>query len=387
MNKIKLPFVAILLFVYLVTAGISYAIFNTVGSSSPKTEFATPLPEVTESGFTIDPAEPKTEICPLNGMLYTPSEKAVWESRIPLAVMIENHPDARPQSGLSQADIVYEAVAEGGITRFMAVYYCDAAQNINLAPVRSARTYYLPWVLEYDAAYVHVGGATCDSTVDPRARALCQIDDYGIRDMDQFGLPFKVCRRNYDRVGREVATEHTMECLSSELFRVAEKRGWTTPDKKTGDTWAEDFTSWSFADPADLNPAGDVTSISFNFWDGYKDFAVIWEYDTTAGKYYRTMGGQPHTDLNTNTRISASNVAILFAKETGPVDDHKHLLYANTGSGKAIIFQNGQAIKGTWKKAKKATRTMFYNTQGRQIEFIPGQIWIEMLPAGNEVKY
>ena len=98
--------------------------------------------------------------------------------------MIENHAEARPQSGLSYADVVYEAVAEGGITRFMGVFYCGiAVRNVNLAPVRSARTYFLPWVLEYDALYNHVGGAgLCnDDTVDDRAKALCQIDQYKIK--------------------------------------------------------------------------------------------------------------------------------------------------------------------------------------------------------------
>ena len=132
-----------------------------------------------QAHFIIDPSVPRTEVCPLNGLMYTKQEKDVWETRRPIAAMIENHVEARPQSGLSLADVVYESVVEGGITRFMGVFYCGvASRNLTLAPVRSARTFYLPWVLEYDALYNHVGGAgVCsDVTVDERAKALYQID-------------------------------------------------------------------------------------------------------------------------------------------------------------------------------------------------------------------
>ena len=184
--------------------------------------------------FALDPAIPRTALCPLNGDKYTEQEKVIWEKRRPLAVMIENHEEARPQSGLSYADIIYEAVVEGGVTRFMGIFYCgSAAFNIGLAPVRSARTYYLPWVLEYDAFYNHVGGAgNCnDPTVDERAKALCQIDQYRIKDMDQFGISFPTCYRNYDRLDHEVATEHTMVCFTDKLHALGEKRGLTAVDE------------------------------------------------------------------------------------------------------------------------------------------------------------
>jgi hypothetical protein len=173
MKNNKLMFILGSVLLYLVSTGISYAVFSKVGSVS------TVKPSVAPNGKTIvDPSLPKTEICPLNGAKFTKMEKDIWSTRRPLAVMIENSIDARPQSGLSYADIIYEAIAEGGITRFMSVNYCGiAAYNIGLAPVRSARTYFVDWVSEYDALYNHVGGAgNCnDDTVDPRAKALCQI--------------------------------------------------------------------------------------------------------------------------------------------------------------------------------------------------------------------
>ncbi|MEK7166414.1 MAG: DUF3048 domain-containing protein, partial [Patescibacteria group bacterium] len=104
---------------YLVSTGISFAAFKTIGGTS--TVARVPVPSSAQGKFNIDPSIPRTEECPLNGEKFTKQEKDIWKSRRPLAVMIENHAEARPQSGLSFADVVYETVAEGGITRFMGI--------------------------------------------------------------------------------------------------------------------------------------------------------------------------------------------------------------------------------------------------------------------------
>src|SRR3990170_2448321 len=109
-----------------------------------------------------DPREPRNFPNPINGVLYTDSEAKKWKDRLPLAVVIENHLDARPQSGLSKAELVYETLAEGGITRLLAIYL---AEDTRLGPVRSNRPYFLDWVSEYKAGYAHVGGS-------PKAQSL-----------------------------------------------------------------------------------------------------------------------------------------------------------------------------------------------------------------------
>jgi hypothetical protein len=350
----------------------------------------TPTPQGSRKHFVIDPSVPRTEICPLNGRMYTKQERDAWEKRRPLAVMIENHADSRPQSGLSRADIVYEAVAEGGIPRFMGVFYCDVAvEGTLIAPVRSARTYFLPWVLEYDALYNHVGGAgNCnDDTVDDRAKALCQIDQYKIKDMDQFGISFPTCYRNYDRLDHPVATEHTMVCLSDKLYKLAEEREWTNVDTK-GVAWDKRFESWKFKDDAKESDRGASFSASFVAWKGYEnEYGVRWDYNKSTSTYVRFNGGVLQKDLETDEELSASNIIILFAKEIGPVDDHAHLLYNNIGSGDGLLFQDGKTIKITWKKSDRSARTKFYDTTGREAQLNRGQIWIEMLPIGTQVKY
>lgn len=380
--------------IYLIMTGLSFAGFSFFG----KTLFTQLSPtKVTDvagkptSGFDIDPSIPRTEACPINGKMFTKQEKETWEKRRPLAVMIENHEEARPQSGLSRADVVYESIAEGGISRFMGIFYCAAAaKSLNLAPVRSARTYFLPWVLEYDALYNHVGGAgRCeDPTVDERAKALCQIDTYKIKDMDQFGISFPTCFRNYDRLDREVATEHTMVCVTDKLYALAATRGWTNVDAKNI-PWNKNFVPWKFKDEAKAEARGDAPAISFVAWKGYeKSYGVRWEYDKAINMYKRFNGGVAHMDLETKEQLSAKSIIIQFAKETGPVDEHAHLLYANIGSGEGILFQDGKSVKIVWKKALKNDRTKFFDaTTNKEIEINKGQLWIEMLPIGTPVTY
>ncbi len=166
------------LFLYLLAAGGSFAFFsNTGGTTSGGTTQAGDKKQNT--GFKRDPSLPRNEACPLNGAYYTKPERELWEKRRPLGVMIENSKVSRPQSGISAADVVYEALAEGGIPRFLAVYYCQSTEYVG--PVRSARTYFLDWISEYGSSplYAHVGGA---NTPGP-ANALGQILEYEINEL------------------------------------------------------------------------------------------------------------------------------------------------------------------------------------------------------------
>lgn len=377
---------------YLIATGLSFAAFTFIGTKSSKNPgvASTKPGAVNQEHFNIDPSIPRTEPCPINGQLFTKQEREVWEKRRPLAVMIENHQEARPQSGLSYADVVYESVAEGGISRFMGIFYCGVAGgSVNLAPVRSARTYFLPWVLEYDALYNHVGGAgVCsDVTVDERAKALCQIEQYKIKDMDQFGISFPTCYRNYDRLDHPVATEHTMTCVTDKLIKLASTRGWTDVDAK-GVAWNKNFVSWKFKDDAKDADRGASFSASFVAWKGYEsEYGVKWVYDRTTNTYKRFNGGVAHTDLETKQQLTAHAIVIIFAKETGPVDEHAHLLYNNIGSGDGLLMQDGKVEKITWSKPLRTDRTKFLDAKGKEVTLNKGQLWIEMLPIGTPVSY
>lgn len=394
MDKNKALLILAGLGLFLVSTGLSYTFFRlpkTKVMRPSSTVSTTPTPKKSKIP-TIDPSIPRTELCPLNGALFTKQEKDVWVTRRPLGVMIENSADSRPQSGLSSADIVYEAIAEGGITRFMGIYYCAASMvgNLTLAPVRSARIYFVNLISEYDGLYNHVGGAgLCDDpNVDPRAKALCLIRTSNIKDLDQFGRAgdFKTCHRMTNRLDHEVAYEHTMACFLEELYKVATKNKWTNVDAKNV-PWDKNFISWKFRDAKSKNTGSPATTISYNFWDGMSDYDVSWTYDAAANTYRRSNGGKISTDLNTEEPLRFSTVVVQFAKETATGDVEKHMLYEVVGKGRAMVFTDGVVTEATWSKPARTSRTLYKDAKGKDIQFAPGPIWISILPSGNTVTY
>lgn len=385
----KLMMILSFLGLYLLATGVSLAIFSFLKREPAAVNVGT-------SRSRIDPSLPKTEECPLNGGKFTKAEREIWESRRPITAMIENHVDSRPASGISKADVVYEAVAEGGITRFLSVFYCGAAaEDVNIVPVRSARIYFVDYAAEYGdkPIFMHVGGANDFSGSGDTARdvrALETLETIGWRvpggnDFDTtYDSGFPVFWRNYERLTHAVATEHTMMASLDAAYKEAEKRGFGAKDEN-GVSWDENFTPWRFADDKAETPT--ATDISFGFWSNKPDYDVEWKYDSANNSYQRFNGGASYTDLGTKTQVSAKNVVVLFAKERGPVDRNLHMFYTTTGTGSALIFQNGQATPGTWKKVSRESRTKFTDEAGREISFVRGPIWIEIVPAGNKVSY
>lgn len=389
MTKMKKQHLFIALVVYLLSTGATYALssaFLDSGSSQQPPQLANDQQTALGSLLNIDPNAPKDQECPLNGEMFTLAEREAWEKRRPLFVMVENSPDARPQSGLGRADVVFEAVAEGGVTRFGTIFYCDSQRDdVTIAPVRSARTYFVDWASGFNLPmYVHVGGANLAGPTD----ALGQIRQYGWSlqtDLDQFSIGYPTFVRNNNRIsGKKVATEHTMESSTEKLWDVAEKRGWTFTDPD-GNEWLEDYTPWVFED--EPSPTGNVKKISYDFWSGYGQFSVAWEYDAQTGRFLRTMGGEEHIDHNDDTRIDVANVIVLKTLEKGPINELKHMLYTTIGKGKALIFKNGDVIEANWSKPTRLSQISFTNNAGKPIELARGPIWISVLGLGNEVVY
>lgn len=366
------------------STSLSYSLFSKISVSAPQLEDGGKSNIPTAANALVeDPSQPKTEACPLNGNMHTKKAKEFWEKRRPLAVMIENHTEARPQSGLTSGDVVYEAVAEGGITRFMVLFYCNLS-DVQVGPVRSARTYYLDWLGEYDALYAHVGGANAPGPAD----ALGQIIKYKVKDLNQFSIGFPVFWRDYQRLGRAVATEHTMYSTTAKLWGVGEKRGWTATDS-AGIRWDEDFVSWKFKDSAPAG-AGQIKKITVNFWENQSGYQVVWDYDSTSNSYKRSNGGEKHMDLNNNTQLAPKVIVVQFQKESNANDGYPgnvHLLYQTTGSGKVLIFQDGNVIEGKWNKISRTGRSKYVDSKGKEVEFVRGQIWIQTVPEGSKVSY
>ena len=366
---------------------------TTTGTGQNSEDDTTALSSLLE----INPDEPKDQPCPLNGKMFTQTEKDAWEKRRPLSVMIENSPDARPQSGLSQADIVFEAVAEGGVTRFMGVFYCGTqAQDTLLAPIRSARTYFVDYASGFNRPmYVHVGGANISGPTN----ALGQIGEYGwqlendINGLFTVAYPYFV--RNDNRLGRPVDTEHTVETTTEFLWQIAEKREWTnmSPEMRIGKTlvpakdWKEGYKPWTFE--TEKGKTGSTASISYEFWSGYDQYAVQWTYDAASDSYKRNMAGEAHIDHNNQKQIMANTVALILTTEKGPINEVKHMLYGTTGTGDALLFMHGDVVKGRWTKEDRESELRFTDAKGKDIPMARGLTWVSVLnkTRSAEIKY
>lgn len=381
MNRQKTISIALVILVYIISTGISYAL-SSLNSGTKNTTSSSPT-DTNQKGNQLgfDGGLPKTEPCPLNGEKYSKKQKEWWEKHRPLGVMMENHIESRPQSGLTSSDVIYEAVAEGGITRFLAIFYCNDATNIG--PVRSARTYFLDWISEYGESplYAHVGGANTQGA----ANALGQISDYGwnlYNDLSQFNLSYPTFKRVERPNGRDVATEHTMFSSTEELWKVAKMRKLTDVNED-GDRWDENFVKYSFKDDVGDKDRPLSQKIHLELWKDYKEYAIDWMYDKIGNVYKRSNAGVAHLDRNTNKQITAKNIVVLVMFESRANDGYEnniHLLYKTKGTGKAYIFMDGKQTVGTWRKDSRTARTEIFDNLGTPIKFNKGNIWFEILP-------
>lgn len=307
--------------------------------------------------ITAAPTEEVKTPSPLNGLLVKPEIAA----RRPLAIMIENHPEARPQFGLGSASVVYEAIAEGGITRFMAIFGDGGGSKVG--PVRSARPYYLDWALEYDAGYAHVGGSP---------DALKLIRSLSINDLDQFSIGAQAFRR-IPRSG--IATEHTMYTDTDKLHSVSLDRHGSTQD------W--DHPEFKEPLPKDVRPAGQTVSIDFSG----PEYLTRWHYDPETNTYLREMAGNFHKDAITGETIRAANlfVPIVTRQLMNDPDGKGRWDFNTVGSGKGWVFQDGRAIDITWQKASHAARTIYQTAGGETIQRNPGLSWFAIVHPDTAV--
>jgi len=382
MSRNKIIIIASVVILYLLSLGASYLLFAKI-SSGNATATAVPLPTTGVNGnMVFNNTLPKTEACPINGVLYSKQQQQWWAKHRPLGVMIENSIDARPQSGLSSADTIYEAVAEGGITRFLAIFYCQDAGEVG--PVRSARTYFVDFASEYAdyPLYAHVGGANQPGPAD----ALSQLTDYGwtdYNDLNQFSIGFPTFWRDYDRLPN-VATEHTMYSSMGKLLDyAATTRGLTNVDKQ-GNSWDKNFVSYQFTEDALMSQRPASQSIHLEFWTSDPNYYVDWSYNPKTNLYARSNGGKLHMDKDTGKQLTAKNVVVLEMVEDDANDGYvanDHLLFEDKGTGKAVVFKDGKRINGTWEKDTRTSRTIVRDTSGSEIKFDRGLIWFEILPT------
>ncbi|MEK7632081.1 MAG: DUF3048 domain-containing protein [Patescibacteria group bacterium] len=291
-------------------------------------------------------ASTETTVRRLDGVTV-PVEKA---NLLPYAVVIENHSSVRPQSGLSKAGVVYEALAEGGITRFLAVFATTG--EVQIGPVRSARPYFVQLAREYNGMFVHAG-------TSPQAKT--EITKSGITDFDQFSKPYNFIRLK--NTGRPL--EHTLftNLHLLELGRNALKL------KNEGV-----YDAWTFkADAPVATPTTKPLTIDYST----PSYKVAYTYDVKTNAYLRSQAGVPALDALGNVRIAPKNVVVLFTTST--LFDTLRRNIKVIGDGKLVLFQDGQSVVGTWKKEGSAGRLQFVDSAGSALQLNRGQTWVQVV--------
>jgi hypothetical protein len=303
---------------------------------------------------------PVTVADPLTGERVDPA----IARRHPIAVMIDDLRPARPQSGLSQADVVWQAPAEGGIPRYMAIFQTELPKDIG--PVRSSRYYYITWAAEWRAIYTHAGGS-------PQALSTLRTKGRGqyVYNLDAFRHP------NAFRRIKTRAAPHNLYTTGPNLRKTGGAIGAKDQAYKA---------AWNFAPdvPLDQRPSGGSITVS------YLANTITYKYDRTSNTYFRSVTGEAkQTDASNKQRIAPKNVIVMRMK-FGPLGDnpHKGRLEADViGSGKAWISTNGKTIVGTWKKTSVTGPTQFFDGQGRPVTLTIGQTFINVMQLTSPVSF
>lgn len=275
----------------------------------------------------------------------------------PLAVMIDNHPDARPLSGTALADVVWEVPVEGGLTRVMLIFRSTEAEEIG--PVRSARPYFLRWAREFDAIYAHVGGS------DEALRDLAS-GKLGLDDANEFRFG-----SSFHRDSRRSAPHNTYTSTAA-LRALAEKNEWASVTDAVDATLRGDLF-------ADRTPAAKAAVTSVRNGE-----VVEFRWDATLGGYALWRGGRLARDRD-GTQIVPKTVVAIETQLVPIADPHGKGLIGleSIGTGKATVLRGGEAVTGTWRKTSAADPTQVYGDDGKKIPFAPGQLWYAVIATNR----
>jgi len=326
-------------------------------SAAPVEEPTEEEPAVEEPDVTEAEPEPVLPYAyPLTGV---PTEERIVDR--PIVVMVENSPAARPQTGLHEADLVYEVLAEGEITRFIAVY--QSVKSEEIGPVRSIRPYFVRLGQAVDGILVHAGWSqeAMNLMVKHKLNHLDQV--YGDHDYYWRDKSHKAPHNLYTSI------ELIRKGAEKKKFRAE----WTDP-VMTFVPAAEDVPAF----------AGETASdVTIPYIRGYE---VGYEYDAASKTYLRTMEGEPHTDKKTGERLAAANVLVVEAKHR-IVDDVGRREVDVDGPGKGVLLQAGVKRDVVWELKNGVIRA--YDREGAitDLPLLPGKTWVQIVPDLSKVTY
>jgi hypothetical protein len=310
-----------------------------------------------------DTGEPEI-IDPLTGLKATED----YTGRRPVAIMINNIKESLPQEGISYFDIMYECLAEGGITRMLGVV-SDWENLPETGSVRSSRDYYIDFAQDFDAIYVHAGGSEL---------AYSNIASRGINNLDGVrgtGTEYGAFFRDSERLAT-MSSEHTMMTVGEGIAAAIEGLGYRT-DLRDGFDSPLDFVTWceTFA------PDDKASHICVPF-SGYQ--RVDYVYDVDSGNYLRYQHyGNKHIDNTTGEQLSFKNIFVLFCA-TYQVDDYGRLGVTTTGEGTGYYATEGAYMPIVWKKDSRDSSVSFYDTDGNALEVNRGKTMINVCSTGIE---
>ncbi len=347
--KHHIAIIAIIVVVLL--AGAAAAAWLLLSSTEPPTEVSSAWPRADSERVVPKPPEPPT--WPLTG-LPAPDTETPKNTRI-VSVKIENSPQARPQSGIQDADVVYESITEGGITRFNAMFHSKVPSTIG--PVRSARLSDIDIVPQYSALFVFSGAS---GQVNSAVRSA------GIENLSQdAGVTY-----GYKRVSSRKAP-HNLYIDLNKIREEAKRRGFASEQK---------IAPLAFEKRAvEATPAITVVDIPFSPANRVK-----WTYDAANDYYLRENNGRVHNDALTGEQVHSKNVVVMWAKMTsaGKRDVTGSMTYdiELVGSGRVSVFRNGQRYDGVWEATADAP-PVFKAQDGTQIRLAPGNTWFQVVPT------
>jgi hypothetical protein len=279
----------------------------------------------------------------------------------PVAVMFDNHPAAYPQVGLAQASVVFEALAEFGITRYMGIYAEGITPELNsIGPVRSARAYYVEWAKGLRATYVHAGGSPDGLLLAETSIELVNMDALRGNTRGAF-------IRSSDR-----AAPHNLFTNSAAITEFTAAQDQATPD----------LSEIGFLFKADAPEAERPAAQSLSYYFIYRDAYVAWAYRPATNDYVYFRQQRPHVDGQTGEQLRFKNVVILEVPERPVPGDAKGRIEQQVvGEGPARIFRDGQMIEATWRKPAGFAQLQLYTNDGAEAELNAGTVWIAAIPA------
>lgn len=333
---------------------LSLVLFGAAGCGGKEAEVVSSWPDAIGERPSEKPPEPV--LWPLTG-LEAPSAEAL-AARV-VSIKVENSREARPQTNLQAADVVYETVTEGGITRFNALFHSQAPEVVG--PVRSARLSDMDIVPQYKALFCFSGAS---AAVNAKVRAS------GIDNLSEDAGVTKPFTRSGDR-----PRPHNLYTSVVELRAEGERRGMATTAQVTG---------LAFARRSETATGTPVASVDVPFSSYNK---VTWNYDSASNSYLRVNNGTPFTDKATGQQVSARNVVVVWAKYTAASRDKAGSTTYDislVGNGRASVFRDGQVFNGTWEGSADAP-PVFKAEDGTQIELRPGNTWLQVVDTSVNI--